>query len=163
MGPKSGLHDLDKAMRDAHGLAVTCWTEGDGALSQLSHGVRCIERGEIDKAAESVRWAMEYMHRWQGRDDAIGNAGCVTEKELAERLMLDGDLVPTSFASAKTDHLDDLVKGSRIVKSVFGHEAKLIISSNVLDTPEFRKAWPRLLDRLLEKPVPYFPVRPISA
>jgi hypothetical protein len=140
------------AMRDAYGLAVTCWTEFDEGLSQLSQAVRQIERGEPKEAVESIRWAMKYMHRWQDRDGAIGNAECVTEEELTGLTLEDGTVIPASFASAKIDRLDELehlVKGLRLVKSVFGLDAKLIINPSILDSQALREVWPQLLDRLL--------------
>ncbi|UCV01735.1 hypothetical protein [Dechloromonas denitrificans] len=148
----NNLPELDNVMRDAYGLAVTCWTEFDEGLQQLSQAIRQIERGEPKEAIESIRWAMKYMHRWQDRDGAVGNAECVTEEELTGLTLDDGRAVPASFASAKIDHLDDLenlVKGLRLVKSVFGLEAKLIISPKVLDSQALREVWPQLLERLL--------------
>ena len=145
--------DLDNAMRDAYGLVVTCWTELDEGLSQLSQAVRQLERGEPTDAIESVRWAMKYMHRWQDRDGAIGNAECVTEEQLTGLTLEDGSSVPASFASAKIDGLDDLekaVKGLTMVKSVFGLDAKLIVNHHLLNTEALRQVWPQLLDRLLE-------------
>jgi hypothetical protein len=139
---ENGPHELNNAMRDAYGLTVTCWTEFDEGLSQLSQSVRQIERGEHKDALESIRWAMKYMHRWQDRDGAIGNAGVVTEEELTGLRLEDGSTLPASFASAKIDRpddLDNLVKGLRIVKSVFGSQAKLIINSEALDSPGLRK------------------------
>ena len=149
------LPELNDAMRDAYGLAVTCWTEFDEGLMQLSQAVRQIERGEPKEAIESIRWAMKYMHRWQDRDGAMGNAQCVTEEELTGLTLEDGRAVPASFASAKIDRPDDLenlVKGLRIVKSVFGSDAKLIINPGILDSPALREVWPQLLDRLLTPP-----------
>lgn len=144
--------ELNDAMRDAYGLAVTCWTEFDEGLQQLSQAVRQIERGETTDALESIRWAMKYMHRWQDRDGAIGNAECVTEEELTGLSLEDGTVIPASFASAKIDRMDELenlVNGLRIVKSVFGLDAKLIISPRILDSQALREVWPQLLDRLL--------------
>lgn len=148
----NNLDTLNEAMRDAYGLTVTCWTEFDEGLMQLSQALRQIERSEPAEAIESIRWAMKYMHRWQGRDGAMGNAECVTEEELTGLTLEDGTAVPASFASAKIDRLEDLdnlVKGLRIVKSVFGNEAKLIINPGILDNPALREVWPQLLDRLL--------------
>lgn len=95
---------------------------------------------------------MKYMHRWQDRDGAIGNASCVTEEELTGLTLENGRIVPASFASAKIERMDDLdnlVKGLRIVKSIFGNEAKLIIYPGILNSPALREVWPQLLDRLL--------------
>lgn len=149
---ENNLPELNGAMRDAYGLAVTCWTEFDEGLQQLSQAVRQIERGEPKEAIESIRWAMKYMHRWQDRDGATGNAECMTEEDLTGLTLEDGRTVPSSFASAKIERLNDLdnlVKGLRIVKNTFGNEAKLIINPGILDNPALRGVWPQLLDRLL--------------
>ena len=149
---ENGNTELDKAMRDAYGLAVTCWTEIDEGLMQLSQAVRQIERGNTTGAVESIGFAVKYMNRWQDRDGAIGNAECVTEEELTGLTLTDGSTVPASCASAKIDRLDDLeraVKGLTLVKSVFGSDAKLIIKHHSLNTEALREVWPQLLDRLL--------------
>lgn len=159
------LTELVHAMRDAYGLAVTCWTEFDEGLQELSQAVRQIERGEPKEAIERIRWAMKYMHRWQDRDGAIGNAGCVTEEELAGLTLEDGTAIPASFASARIDRPDELeglVKGLQIVKSVFGLNAKLIINPSILDSQALREVWPQLLDRLTAPPPGAIESRPFS-
>lgn len=143
---------LADAMRDAYGLVVTCWTEFDEGLRQLSSAVRQIERGDTQGATESIGHAMRYMHRWQDRDGAIGNIECLTEDEISGLIFEDGSKMPASFASAKIDRLDDLertVKGLRIIRSVFGNQAKLIINPGILNTDALREVWPQLLDRLV--------------
>ena len=146
------ISELSDAMRDAYSLAVTCWTEFDEGLMQLSQAMRQIERGESKEAIESIRWAMKYMHRWQARDGAIGNAECVTEEELTGLTLEDGRAVPASFASCKIDRpdeLEQLVKGLQIVKSIFGNEAKLIIKPSIVNSQALRDVWPQLLGRIL--------------
>ena len=143
---------IGELIAGGYGLVVTCWTEIDEGLMQLSQAVRQIERGNPSEAVESIGWAMKYMNRWQDRDGAIGNATCVTEDELTGLTLEDGRAVPASFASAKIDSLDDLeraVKGLTLVKSVFGLDAKLIIKHHALNTEALREVWPQLLDRLL--------------
>lgn len=95
----NSLSELNGVMRDVYGLTVTCWTEVDEGLQQLSQAVRQIEHGETVDALDSIRRAMRYLHRWQDRGGAIGNAECVTEEELTGLMLEDGAIIPAAFAT----------------------------------------------------------------
>jgi hypothetical protein len=131
---------LERAMLDIHGLAVACWSVVDESLSWLFDCARSIERGKPDDALKAVRVGMGILNTWQDRDGAIGNAELTTADELTAVGL------PTSINSAE---VNDVTQGLRIVKSRFGHEAKLIVKSGMVDAEELRRAWPELVAMLV--------------
>ena len=159
---ENNQHSLTCAMRDAIGLTVTGWTEFDEGLSQLSNALYCLEHGEEIAATESIHHAMRFMRRWQDRDEAVGNVEFLSQEDIAALNLKDGEKIPESFASAwiePRDEVERAVKGLRIVKSIFGAEAEIIINPSVLDTDALREVWPLLLDRLIAPPPRVIPGR----
>ena len=145
---ENDLPELMQAMKDGHGLTMTCWTEVDESLSCLNHAVRSIDRGETAEAVVSMKWAMEYLHRWQDRGGAIGNCDVLSEEDLTGCTLEDGTPLPASLASAKIERPDEIAKGLRIVKSAFGLPATLSIPLKLLESDELTEKWPLVLERL---------------
>ena len=108
-----------------------------------------IERGQSADAVTSIRWAMEYMNRWQDRNGEIGNGEYLTEEQLTGLTLDNGDAVPALWASAKIEEFGEVLNGLRLVRSRWGREATITINPTALDTAALRAAWPMLLDRLI--------------
>lgn len=58
-----------------------------------------------------MKWAMEYLYRWQDRGGAIGNCDVLSEEDLAGCTLEDGTPLPALLASATIERPDQIAKG----------------------------------------------------
>jgi hypothetical protein len=162
----TGNTELDAAMKDAYGLAVTGWTEVDESLSRLNSTRHNIKKRKQEDAIIDLDWAMKYLNRWQDRDGTVGNVECVTEEDLTDFILPDGSTLPASFASAKIERIEKdgiRMDSLRIIKCIFGTSAKLIISPHMINTDALRKVWPQLVDKLIAEPKGIIKGQPVTS